>query len=223
MQNTLLKTLPGLLLTSLILAVTSGFSQTATAATAATATQNYNEQIQAIDARHANDKKICDAEKSANDRMQCRRDAQALYEEALAQAKQQHAATIPASAPTTAVTNPSTSITAGCTDCGQVLAVDLVRTEGKSSPLGMIAGGVAGAVLGHQVGGGKGKKLATIAGAAGGAYAGHKIAENMNASQHWVVRVRYPNGEERHYSYDQEPGLRVGQQVRPGGKGVVPY
>lgn len=215
------KAMPTILTASLTLVLASlpGYSQAATAATAA---QNYNGQIQAIEARHTADKKICDAEKSASDRMQCRRDAQALYEEALAQAKQQRATTAPLP------TNPATGQTAAapaaaCTDCGQVLAVDLVRAEGKSSPLGMIAGGVAGAVLGHQVGGGKGKKLATIAGAAGGAYAGHKIEENMTASQHWVVRVRYPNGEERHYSYDQDPGLRVGQQVRPGGKGVLPY
>ncbi len=53
---------------------------------------------------------------------------------------------------------------------------------------GMAIGGVAGGVLGHQVGGGKGKTIATVAGAAGGAYAGKKIQENQQAKNTHVER-----------------------------------
>ena len=43
---------------------------------------------------------------------------------------------------------------------------------------GMLLGGAAGALLGHQVGGGNGRTLATIVGAAGGAYAGDRAANS---------------------------------------------
>ena len=41
-----------------------------------------------------------------------------------------------------------------CPDCGQVTAVTVADKPGDSNAVGLIAGGVAGAVLGHQVGGG---------------------------------------------------------------------
>jgi outer membrane lipoprotein SlyB len=81
-----------------------------------------------------------------------------------------------------------------CTDCGQVTAVSVAEKPGDSNAVGVIAGGVAGAVLGHQVGGGFGKDLATLAGAVGGAFAGKKIQENMNTTKVWTVAVKYPNG-----------------------------
>ncbi|MFM9890665.1 MAG: glycine zipper 2TM domain-containing protein [Rickettsiales bacterium] len=40
--------------------------------------------------------------------------------------------------------------------------------------VGTVGGGVAGALVGNQFGGGSGKTLATLGGAAGGAYLGHE-------------------------------------------------
>ena len=85
----------------------------------------------------------------------------------------------------------------------------------------MIAGGVAGAILGHQVGQGRGKDLATIAGAAGGAYAGHKIEQNMRSTKQWIVSVRFDDGSVRDFSYEKDPGLAEGTLVKHTQAGLV--
>lgn len=152
-------------------------------------------------ARYEADKKLCADEASAEARLQCRRDAQAVYEKALAASKAAK----------------TSSQAAVCNDCGRVTAIKVTEKAGDSGPVGMIAGGVAGAVLGHQVGGGFGKDLATIAGAAGGAYAGKKIEEKINTRKIWTVSVRYNNGATADFSYEQDPGVKVGDAVRKVG------
>lgn len=44
---------------------------------------------------------------------------------------------------------------------------------------GTAIGGVAGGLIGSQIGGGNGKTLATIAGVVGGGYAGNRVQKNM--------------------------------------------
>jgi outer membrane lipoprotein SlyB len=160
--------------------------------------------------RYAEDKKLCAEESSSSARMQCLRDAKAEYNKALAAAKA-----------TKASSANSHQAAAVCAECGRVVSVNVVEKKGKSSPLGMIAGGVAGAVLGHQVGQGTGKDLATVAGAAGGAYAGHKIEENVKATKSWVVKVRFDNGEERNFNFASDPGYASGDLVKSSGSGLV--
>lgn len=63
-----------------------------------------------------------------------------------------------------------------CVNCGVVEAINLVEVKGTGSYLGMIAGGVAGALLGSQVGQGRGTTAAQVAGAAGGAFAGSDVS-----------------------------------------------
>ncbi len=82
---------------------------------------------------------------------------------------------------------------------------------------------MAGAVLGHQVGGGSGKDLATIAGAAGGAYAGHKIEEKMRATNYWQVTIRHANCDQRSFTYDHNPNLNVGDSVKVSGNNLTRY
>ncbi len=108
-----------------------------------------------------------------------------------------------------------------CPDCGQVTAVTVADKPGDSNAVGLIAGGVAGAVLGHQVGGGFGKDLATLAGAVGGAFAGKKIQENMATSKVWTVGVKYPNGNTSNFEFANDPGLKVGDTVKNSGNTVV--
>ena len=110
---------------------------------------------------------------------------------------------------------------APCSDCGHVTAVTVADKAGDSNAVGLIAGGVAGAVLGHQVGGGFGKDLATLAGAVGGAYAGKKIQENMNTSKVWTVSVKYPNGNNASFDFTQDPGFAVGDVVKSSGNTIV--
>jgi outer membrane lipoprotein SlyB len=167
-----------------------------------------NPSLKDAKARYEADKKLCADEASAEARLQCRRDAQTLYDKAIAANKASTAYT-------------SKSAQGDCTDCGHVTAVNVHEKAGESNAVGLIAGGVAGAVLGHQVGGGVGKDLATVAGAAGGAYAGKKIQENMNSTKVWTVSVKYTDGRTAKFDFAHDPGLSVGAAVKNSGNTVV--
>ncbi|MEN6586121.1 MAG: glycine zipper 2TM domain-containing protein, partial [Sulfuricella sp.] len=104
---------------------------------------------------------------------------------------------------------------------GKVLSVRVVEKQGEGGPVGIIAGGVAGALLGHQVGSGTGKDIATIAGAAGGAYAGHKIEQKVKTTNVWEVAVRFENGEEKTFSFDKDPGFTTGSAVKASNGSIV--
>jgi outer membrane lipoprotein SlyB len=160
--------------------------------------------------RYENDKKLCNDETTANGRLQCRRDAQDEYDKAIAAAKAQLAAA-----------TPQADGAAACPDCGTVVAVSVKEKAGEGSPLGVIAGGVGGAILGHQVGSGKGKDLATIAGAVGGAYAGKKIEERVKTHKVWTVRVDYPDGSKKNIEFNRDPGFKVGSSVKNSGATIV--
>lgn len=55
---------------------------------------------------------------------------------------------------------------------------------------GTAIGAVAGALIGHQVGGGRGKDLATVGGAVAGGVAGHKIQRHRQDRRYrQVVRI----------------------------------
>ena len=162
--------------------------------------------------RYAADKKLCAEESTSSTRMQCLRDAKVEYRKALAAAKVKRKEASSAKSVTAAVM---------CQDCGKVTAVKVVEKEGESTPLGLIAGGVAGAVLGHQVGQGRGKDLATIAGAAGGAYAGRKVEQNVRSIKSWAVTVHMDNGEDRNFSFDKDPGFAAGDLVKQAGESIV--
>ena len=161
-------------------------------------------------ARYEADKKLCAEEATSAVRMQCLRDANAEYTKALTAAKNNLAAETKA--------KPAAAV---CADCGKVAGVTMKTKEGKGGPIGLIGGGVAGALLGHQMGGGRGKDVATIAGAAGGAYAGHKVEEKMTSSKVWSVLVVLDSGEQRTFEFDHEPGVASGDLVRVSGSTIV--
>lgn len=148
-------------------------------------------------ARYEADKKLCAEETSSSLRMQCLRDARQEYDKA--RAVPDHETT-------------STGKVA-CPECGKVIAVTVGEKKGEGSALGVIGGGIAGALLGNQVGRGTGKTLATVAGAAGGAYAGNVIEQNVKAAKFWTVRVQLETGEERSLHLDHDPGLMAGDLV----------
>lgn len=101
-----------------------------------------------------------------------------------------------------------------CANCGVVEAVNVIEVKGEGNYLGMIAGGLAGALLGHQVGGGTGKTVATVAGAAGGAYAGNEVEKRMKTTKHYEVIVRLESGGTQAIPYETDPGYKVGEKVR---------
>lgn len=177
----------------------------------------YAADSQAAQSRYKTDLKLCADEPDAAGRMQCKRDAKAEYDQALADAKlrQQSVGKV---AP--AQTFKPKAL---CADCGKVSAVQLLDRAGEGSAVGMIAGGAAGALLGRQVGAGLGKDLATLAGAAGGAYAGKQLEQRMKTQKVWEVTVSYPNGDTQHYEFPQDPGLQVGDVVRKSDQTIVRY
>lgn len=99
----------------------------------------------------------------------------------------------PATAPTPApiATAPAKAV---CASCGTVEAVTPITREGKGSGVGVVAGGVLGAVVGNQIGAGNGRTAATVLGAVGGGWAGNKIEKNIKKDTIYAVRVRMEDG-----------------------------
>jgi outer membrane lipoprotein SlyB len=108
-----------------------------------------------------------------------------------------------------------------CPECGRILSVTITEKAGEYSPVGVIAGGALGALLGNQVGGGFGKDLATLAGAAGGAYAGKVIEEKIKTHKVWSVTVVYANESKASFDFTNDPGFQVGDRVKNSGNTIT--
>ena len=115
-------------------------------------------------------------------------------------------------ASTTPVT--AAAVSRYCGNCAVVEAINVVQVDGDGNYLGTIGGGVIGAAIGCQIGDGKGKTAAQIAGALGGAYIGRNIERNQRRTQHYEVVIRFANGGTQTVTYDNDPGLRVGEKVK---------
>lgn len=103
---------------------------------------------------------------------------------------------------------------------GTVTNVELVRAGGSSGIAGTAIGGVAGGVLGNQVGGGSGRTAATVVGAVGGALIGNAIERNSAAGRGadvYRVSVRLDNGGTQAFDYQNAPNVRIGDRVRVEG------
>ncbi len=101
---------------------------------------------------------------------------------------------------------------------GVVLSVRETQQSSGSevSAPGVIIGGIAGGLLGNQIGGGKGKTLATIVGAAGGAYVGNEVAKQNNMPIEMLeIDVRQNNGQIIRITQPKEQGyFRNGDRVQ---------
>lgn len=101
-----------------------------------------------------------------------------------------------------------------CANCGVVEAVNVVQQQGQGGVVGIVGGGVAGALVGSQIGRGKTKTVAELAGAAGGAYLGNEIEKKVNTTTRYDVVVRMNGGGSQTVSYPAQPGFSVGSRVR---------
>ncbi|MFZ5523129.1 MAG: glycine zipper 2TM domain-containing protein [Pseudomonadota bacterium] len=101
-----------------------------------------------------------------------------------------------------------------CENCGVVISVTEVETEGKGTGLGAVTGGVVGGLLGNQVGDGTGRDLATIAGAVGGAIAGNKIEKKAKKTKSYDIAVKMDTGEERIFHQDTLPDVASGDAIK---------
>jgi len=113
---------------------------------------------------------------------------------------------------------PATREVAVCGHCGVVESVVAVKRKGEGTGLGAVAGGVLGAVVGHQVGGGNGKKAATVLGAVGGGVAGHEVEKRARAETVYQVRIRMDDQSLRNVEQAQAP--RVGSRVEIHGRAL---
>ncbi|MES2509385.1 MAG: glycine zipper 2TM domain-containing protein [Pseudomonadota bacterium] len=115
---------------------------------------------------------------------------------------------------------PTSTAPSAAVEYGRVTNVEVVRTQAPAgtNAAGTIIGGIAGAVIGHQIGGGSGKDLATVAGAVGGAVAGNAIQRNANGGNRvtdvYRVSVQVDNGSYRAYDLGNPGDIRAGDRVR---------
>lgn len=180
-------------------------------AQAVTPREQYNIDKRDAAARYAEDRALCADEPNQGQHMKCLRTAKSENNRMLADAKARMEDQGGSNAPRGNL---------ACLDCGKVTAVNVSEKKGDGNALGVIAGGAAGGLLGHQVGGGKGKTLATIAGALGGAYAGKKIQESATATKVWTVEVQYDNGRRASFNFDRDPGVQRGDRVKNAGQSI---
>ncbi|HEV7912586.1 MAG TPA: glycine zipper 2TM domain-containing protein [Albitalea sp.] len=108
-----------------------------------------------------------------------------------------------------------------CPDCGVVEAVNAIEDKGNAGYLGSLAGGVVGAIIGSQFGGGDGRTATGVLGAVGGAYIGREIERASRKRTHYVVVVRLKGGATQTRSYDTQPPFRVGDRVRIAGSALT--
>ena len=101
-----------------------------------------------------------------------------------------------------------------CGNCGVVESIAPVEMKGNGSGIGVVAGGVSGALIGNQIGSGTGKTTATIAGAAGGAFAGNGVEINTRQSVRYRVHVRMTDGSLRASYQSYVPAFAVGTNVK---------
>ena len=202
---------PALILSSIVGALLLAASAQANAQTAK---QQYAEESKRITTRYAEDKKLCSEESESALRLQCLRDAKAERDKGMKIAKDN----LKSASAKAVVARP-----ANCPECGKVMAVNLKEKKGESGAVGMIAGGLTGALIGNQVGKGHGKEVATIAGAAGGALLGNQIEKKVRSSKLWEVVVQHNNGNTTTYSFQQDPRFVVGDVVVPSGDSIVKH
>jgi len=108
-----------------------------------------------------------------------------------------------------------------CTNCATIEAINVAQGSGEASAVGTLGGAAVGGLLGNQVGSGSGRTAATAAGAVAGALAGRSIERNSRSGQRFNVVVRFENGATQNISYDNDPGYRVGDQVKVNGNVLV--
>ena len=95
---------------------------------------------------------------------------------------------------------------------GIVQSVREVEQKGDAKGVGAVGGGLAGAVLGHNIG--DHNKLVTVLGAAGGALLGNQVEKTARATKHWELTVRYDDGTTQTFNSEAQPFWHQGDRVR---------
>ena len=101
---------------------------------------------------------------------------------------------------------------------GVVDRIEVIRKGDTNNIAGTMIGGIAGGLIGHQIGGGSGQTAATIVGSVGGAVAGNQVQQRTRgANETFRVTVRFENGATESIKQDEISDLRTGDRVRIDG------
>lgn len=100
-------------------------------------------------------------------------------------------------------------------DYGTVTAIEIYRaSDNQPINTGTVLGGIAGGVIGHQIGRGGGNTAATIVGAIGGAAVGNQIEKNRVQTPRYRITVKLDSGSSLIVEDTRDVNLRVGDRVR---------
>jgi outer membrane lipoprotein SlyB len=118
---------------------------------------------------------------------------------------------------------PSASVSApSALEFGRITSIEYVpagaAAVGSPNVIGAVVGGVAGAVLGRQIGGGSGRDAATVLGGVAGAVVGSQVGREQpittTTSPTYRIAVLTDQGLMRTYEVPATGELRVGDRVR---------
>lgn len=123
--------------------------------------------------------------------------------------------------PATTTAYPSATYPVAGTEYGRIVNIEYMpagtSAPGNNSILGAVVGGVAGAVLGNQIGSGSGRTAATVLGGVAGAAVGNQIARNqqgVTTAPGYRITMQSDQGVIRTYEVPATGDLRVGDRVR---------
>lgn len=110
---------------------------------------------------------------------------------------------------------PPLRVEARCTDCARVEAIRTVETKGGApAQIGAVAGGIAGALFGEQIGRAHQRHVTAVIGAIGGALVGRDVQRQAEGQPRYEATLRLADGTQRIQRYDGPPPFRVGQTIR---------
>ena len=100
-------------------------------------------------------------------------------------------------------------------DYGTVTDLEIYRAS-NDQPIntGTVVGGIAGGVIGHQIGSGRGNTAATIIGTIGGAAIGNQIEKNSVQRPRYRITIKLDSGSSLIIEETRDMNLRVGDRVR---------
>ena len=99
----------------------------------------------------------------------------------------------------------------------EYMPVGTTSPSGGTGILGAVVGGLAGAAIGSQIGGGSGRTAATVLGGVAGAAVGNQIARNSQGATTapgYRITMQTDQGLMRTYEVPATGDLRVGDRVR---------
>ncbi len=104
---------------------------------------------------------------------------------------------------------------ARCADCARVEAIRAVEAKGGApAQIGAIAGGIAGALFGEQIGRAHQRHVTAVLGAIGGALIGREVQRQAEGRPRYEATLRLADGTQRIQRYDGPPPFRVGETIR---------